>query len=146
MLVELRYATSNRLRFRFKSQLTVREASLLEQSFSYEFPQYRFRISSGNFGCVICAEQHINLNQVDLCLWLEAFMSSAPVQGPAEPPTQLEVFKEQLRLKSIDGFITLAVLGWFLPVLPGTPFFLMAWWLGWRPPVSDRGETEVQPS
>ena len=73
-------------------------------------------------------------------------MSSAPVQGPAEPPTQLEVFKEQLRLKSIDGFLALAVLGWVLPVLPGTPFFLMAWWLGWRPPASDRSKTEVQPS
>ena len=146
MLVELRYATPNRLRYRFKSQLTVREASFLEQSFYYEFPQYSFRISSGNFGCVICADEHDSLDPNGLVQWLEAFLSSTPVHGPEKPPTQLELFKEQLRLKSINGFIALAVLGWVLPVLPGTPFFLMAWWLGWRPPTSDQRETEIQPS
>ena len=29
--------------------------------------------------------------------------------------------------------IVMAILGWILPILPGTPFFFVAWWLGWRP-------------
>lgn len=43
--------------------------------------------------------------------------------------------------------MALAIAGWALPILPGTPFFLMAWWLGWRPEKrADSDETQLEPT
>ena len=52
----------------------------------------------------------------------------------APPPSRWQLAQAQLRQGSIKVFLALAVAGWVLPILPGTPFFLVAWWLGWRPP------------
>lgn len=56
----------------------------------------------------------------------------------------------QTRQGSIKVLMALAVAGWALPILPGTPFFLLAWWLGWRPAPKPEGEAsaeaELQPA
>lgn len=50
----------------------------------------------------------------------------------------------QSRQGSQKVLIALAIAGWALPILPGTPFFLLAWWLGWRP--EQRTDRGAQPS
>ena len=53
----------------------------------------------------------------------------------------------QTRQGSIRVLMALAIAGWALPILPGTPFFLMAWWLGWRPEKqADSDETQLEPT
>jgi hypothetical protein len=39
--------------------------------------------------------------------------------------------------------MALAIAGWALPILPGTPFFLLAWWMGWRPEPKDSGQMRL---
>ena len=54
------------------------------------------------------------------------------------------------RQGSIKVLMALAIAGWILPILPGTPFFLLAWWLGWRPEPEQEAEAsaeaELQPA
>jgi hypothetical protein len=49
------------------------------------------------------------------------------------PPQGLQKLIRQSRQGTLKLLITLAIAGWALPILPGPPFFLLAWWMGWRP-------------
>ena len=64
------------------------------------------------------------------------FLNTSLAVGPQLPPTRLEQFNRRARHITAQSMIVLAILGWILPILPGTPFFLLAWALGWRPPGS----------
>jgi hypothetical protein len=49
------------------------------------------------------------------------------------PPQGVQKLIRQSHQGTLKLLITLAIAGWALPILPGTPFFLLAWWMGWRP-------------
>ena len=81
---------------------------------------------------------------------LDAALRAPSPHGPAEPPTALQRWLMQSRQGSIKVLMALAIAGWVLPILPGTPFFLLAWWLGWRPEPEQEpeasAEAELQPA
>ena len=76
------------------------------------------------------------LDAANLRDWLDCFVVESSAVGPQLPPTRLEQFNRRARHITAQSMIVLAILGWILPILPGTPFFLLAWALGWRPPGS----------
>jgi cytochrome b561 len=81
---------------------------------------------------------------------VESALRAPDPHGPSEPPKALQRWLTQGRHGSIKVLMALAVAGWVLPILPGTPFFLLAWLLGWRPePEQDQeisAEAELKPS
>lgn len=150
MAVEIKHVTNYRARYIWDNKLTRHEFQLMEFAFKFSFPQCTIRPSSGLRGCVIktidnthCFDSH------ECCEWFCQFLVSVDIHGPITPPTKSDLFMDQARLWSIKSLMVMAVLGWILPVLPGTPFFLLAWWMGWRPSKSDQSvaaETQCEPS
>jgi len=131
--VSIKHLTPQRVRFKFQTSLKRDEFDLLRSTFSLYFPDLCLSPSSLRSGCVIyCADGgHISSNL--LLDFLNDFFAGSFPQGPACPPSRFESFRLQTIKAGIKASLFLAVLGWILPVLPGTPFFLVAWWLGWRP-------------
>ena len=109
----------------------------LKASFEYCFPEYLFRYTTGQFGVVITSDRPFDeLDAANLRDWMDCFVVESIAVGPQLPPTRLEQFNRRARHITAQSMIVLAILGWILPILPGTPFFLLAWALGWRPPGS----------
>jgi len=107
---------------------------LMEFSFLYQFPACRFRPASGNAGCVIhFIEDADQTLYIQLTNWIIDFLDFAECQGPLLPPSRIDLLTDKVKGWTAQSMIVIAILGWILPILPGTPFFLVAWWLGWRP-------------
>ncbi len=85
---------------------------------------------------------------IEIGLQLLKNVLQAPCAHLVIPPERgLAGVLQRSRTGGIKVLMALAVAGWALPVLPGTPFFLMAWWLGWRPepsPSSQRKSISMQ--
>lgn len=133
MSVSIKHATSQRVRFKFPRSLKLEEFDLLRSTFSLYFPELCLVPSSLRSGCVIRSSDGELISSDLLLDFLNSFFAGTFPQGPACPPSRLESFRLQAIQVGIRASLVLAVLGWILPVLPGTPFFLVAWWLGWRP-------------
>ena len=133
MSVSIKHVTPQRVRFKFTRSLKFEEFDLLRSTFSTYFPHLYLFPSSLRSGCVILSRNR-DLISSDLLLdFLNSFFTGTFPLGPACPPSRLECCRLQAIQIGIKASLVLAVLGWILPVLPGTPFFLVAWWLGWRP-------------
>ena len=133
MNVSIKHQTSLRVRFKFQRSLKLDEFDLLRSTFSLYFPEHCLSPSSLRSGCVIRCRDGELISSDLLLDFLNNFFKGSFPQGPACPPSRLESFRLQTIQLGIKASLGLAVLGWILPVLPGTPFFLVAWWLGWRP-------------
>ena len=133
MSVSIKHATSQRVRFKFPRSLKLEEFDLLKSTFSLYFPYLYLFPSSSRSGCVILSREGELISSDLLLDFLNSFFTGSFPQGPACPPSLLESFRIKTIQIGIKASLVLAVLGWILPVLPGTPFFLVAWWLGWRP-------------
>ena len=126
----------------FETQLTTIEfgAYATPPRFGFPkntFPEYLFRYTTGQFGVVITSDRPFDeLDAANLRDWMDCFVVESIAVGPQLPPTRLEQFNRRARHITAQWMIVLAILGWILPILPGTPFFLLAWALGWRPPGS----------
>ena len=125
------------MRLKFHTKLSVRMQQCLKASFEYCFPEYLFRYTTCQFGVVITSVKPFDeLDAANLRDWMDCFVVESIAVGPQLPPTRLEQFNRRARHITAQSMIVLAILGWILPILPGTPFFLLAWALGWRPPGS----------
>ena len=142
MSVFIKHETPQRVRFKFQRSLDREEFDLLKSTFSLYFPDLCLFPSSLRSGCVVCRIDGGHISSKSLLDFLNDFFAGCSPQGPACPPSRFESFRLQTIQAGINASLFLAVLGWILPVLPGTPFFLMAWWLGWRP--STDSSEEVQ--
>ena len=142
MSVFIKHETPQRVRFKFQRSLEREEFDLLKSTFSLYFPDLCLFPSSLRSGCVVCRVDGGHISSKSLLDFLNDFFAGCSPQGPACPPSRFESFRLQTIQAGINASLFLAVLGWILPVLPGTPFFLMAWWLGWRP--STDSSEEVQ--
>ena len=109
----------------------------MQSSFQYCFPAYIFRFTFGYSGVLITSTDcSAKLNAIDLQRWFDHFLVNTISFGPQLPPTRQELFNRQLCHVTAQTMIVFAILGWILPIVPGTPFFIVAWSLGWRPPGS----------
>ena len=133
MKVSIKHSTEERLRFEFPRTLSPQEFNLLRTTVKYKYPVLEIFPSSSRSGCVVRRTSDEQINSEVLLNELDGFFQECFPLGPALPPTRFESFRLQAVNVSIQGSLVLAVLGWILPILPGTPFFLVAWWLGWRP-------------
>jgi len=140
--VFIKHETPQRVRFKFQRSLEREEFDLLKSTFSLYFPDLCLFPSSLRSGCVVCRIDGGHISSKSLLDFLNDFFAGCSPQGPACPPSRFDSFRLQTIQAGINASLFLAVLGWILPVLPGTPFFLMAWWLGWRP--STDSSEEVQ--
>ena len=136
-MVEIRHVLLGRVRLKFRTKLSIKTQQCLKASFEYCFPEYLFRYTTGQFGVVITSDRPFDeLDAANLRDWMDCFVVESIAIGPQLPPTRLEQFNRRARHITAQSMIVLAILGWILPILPGTPFFLLAWALGWRPPGS----------
>ena len=142
MSVTVEHVTVQRVRFKFPRSLKHEEFDLLKSTFSSHFPSLSLFPSSFRSGCVIRSGEGETLSPDLLLCFLNAFFTGSFPQGPPCPPSRLESFRLQTIQVGIKASLVLAVLGWILPILPGTPFFLVAWWLGWRPSTDSVEESQ----
>tara|TARA_A100001011_G_C13828368_1_gene641873 strand:- start:110 stop:547 length:438 start_codon:yes stop_codon:yes gene_type:complete len=132
--ITVKHRVFGRVRFCWEKQYTCHEVKLMEISFLYHFPDCFFRSASGNKGCVILFDESKNqLLYHQLTDWIQNFTDFAECQGPLLPPSKSDILIGKVKGWTAQSMIVMAILGWILPILPGTPFFLVAWWLGWRP-------------
>lgn len=144
---EVVHHLTHRIRLRFREPLAGPQLNRIRHHFQQNCPALAIRVVDSGFGLVIHASDcQLELEITEVYdLLLEAY-EAGPLHTVAPPPTILEIGLQKTRQASIKLLLGLAIAGWILPILPGTPFFLVAWWLGWRPPAKaeETGE-EPQP-
>lgn len=136
----------HRIRLKFREPLAGPQLHRIRHHFQQSCPALAIRVVGSGYGLVIQGSNpQLELEIAEVyALLLEAYEAD-PLHTVAPPPTVLEIGLEKARQGSIKLFLGLAIAGWILPILPGTPFFLVAWWLGWRPPAkADANQEEPQ--
>ncbi len=139
MSLSVKHRVFGRVRYHWKKKFSLHEIHLMEFSFLYDFPTCRFRPASGNTGCIIYfSEDNDQILFLQITNWVSDFLHFADCQGPLLPPTKTDLIIDKAKNWTAHSMIIIAILGWILPILPGTPFFLIAWWLGWRPSPAEK--------
>jgi len=140
----IRHQLPHRLRLGFTEPLPSERLTWAADFLTDHWPSLQVRSSSQGRSFVLVSmttSEHLPLCPALAATLLNEALLAPPMQGPAFPPTDMELVLDRARKGSIKLLMALAIAGWVLPILPGTPFFLMAWWLGWRP---DSDEAEQQ--
>ena len=134
MQVTVKHRIFGRVRFYWQNKLTLHDIHFMECLFIFEFPKCRFRPVSGNSGCVIYFDEAADQSLFSqITSWIGDFLEISGCQGPLLPQSKTDLLIDKVKGWTAQSMIVMAILGWILPILPGTPFFLLAWWLGWRP-------------
>lgn len=110
--LELIHELPGRVRLRFQPPMPMHQAIGLQERLSSTWPDFSFRLWGLGQGLVI-HNGNTPLSP-DLIVELTA-LALEPVE-----------ITPQWRARLMEALMLLAILGWALPVLPGTPFFLMA--------------------
>lgn len=151
----VKHRLPHRVRIDFGERLTPEQMRSVIWLLEHHDPDATVRPAASGHGLVICSrnpEQPL----IDPLPRLEQVLRQ-PVAHLSEPPPQgMQKWIRQSHQGTLKLLITLAIAGWALPILPGTPFFLLAWWMGWRPepraastgdpsaqdkPISNQGES-----
>lgn len=117
--LELVHALPGRQRWRFQPPIPWHQALELKERLSDSWPELPFRLWGLGQGIVVG-----NGRDPLAADWIPRLAGLL-----AEPLEHTPSWRDSLQ----DGLMALAILGWALPLLPGTPFFLLALALrAWR--------------
>ena len=122
----------HRLRIDFGERLSPEQLRSVIWLLEHSDPGMVVREAASGHGLVICSRDP-QRPLPDPLPRLDQVLGQPVAHLPELPPTGVDKLLRQSRQGTIKVLITLAIAGWALPVLPGTPFFLLAWWMGWRP-------------
>lgn len=137
----IQHRIPHRIRIRFHNRLSAEQLRSVVWLLEHQCPEARVRLSAGGRGLVICANDPTSpLPALEERLDQVLREPTAPLPEP--PPIALVRLLRQSHQGSLKLLIALAIAGWALPVLPGTPFFVLAWWLGWRPEPKPKATTQ----
>lgn len=139
--IEICHQLPRRLRLRFEPPISEQACIQIQAALEHQFPPLQFRYVNRGQGLVV-RSPGAAIDAEDLIGVLRDALGAPWVHQVAHPPSRWDRVQDQLRQGSIRLFLALAVAGWILPILPGTPFFLVAWWLGWRPPAAQPAELD----
>lgn len=135
------------MRIDFGQRLSAEQLRSVIWLLEHEDPEAQVREAASGHGLVISSRRPDQPLR-DPRPRLDQVLKAPTAQLPEPPPQGLHKLARQSRQGTINILISLAIAGWALPVLPGTPFFLLAWWMGWRPKsrpqdrtTSNQGET-----
>lgn len=143
----IRHQLPHRLRLHCSTELSPAQLELISLQLDCLHPGVQVRATAHRRGVVISHDPAVVICPALAAGLLQAALEAQQLHGPATPPTPWELWLGQTRQSSIKVLMALAIAGWALPILPGTPFFLMAWWLGWRPEQSaDSDEPQLKPT
>ena len=140
----IRHQLPHRLRLHCSTELSSAQLELIRNQLERIHPGVQVRATAHRRGLVISHHPQEVICPALAAGLLQAALDAQQLHGPAAPPTPLELWLGETRQGSIKVLMALAIAGWALPILPGTPFFLLAWWLGWRPDKSE--ETQLEPT
>lgn len=146
--LNIRHQLPHRLRFECPQELSNEQLWLIETALQQLQPAWLVRAAAHRRGVVVSSQPEQRLCPAVVAGVVDTALRAPDPHGPAEPPTPLQRWLGQSRQGSIKVLMALAIAGWALPILPGTPFFLLAWWLGWRPEPEPAAsaEAELQPA
>lgn len=148
----IRHQLPHRLRFDCPQPLSSEQLLLLQIAVQQIDSSWLVRAAAHRHGLVVSSPEDNRLCPALVAGLVMAAVSAPDLHGAAQPPTATERWLGRTRQGSIKVLMALAIAGWALPILPGTPFFLLAWWLGWRPDPKraldqeDSAEAKLQPS
>jgi hypothetical protein len=140
----IRHQLPHRLRLGLSQPFSSNRLAWAADFLADLYPSVLVRPSAKGWGFVLvsmASSEPLPLCPALAATLLNEALLAPPMQGPDVPPTEMELVLDRARQGSIKLLMVMAVAGWILPILPGTPFFLLAWWLGWRP---DSQEAEPQ--
>lgn len=146
-ILTIRHQLPHRLRLACSQELSEAQLELFSVQLEQLHPDLVVRPAAHRRGLVVLRSSEERLCPALVVCRLEAVIRAEAVHGPALPPSAFSLWLGETRQGSIKVLMALAIAGWALPILPGTPFFLLAWWLGWRPePDPESGEAKLEPA
>lgn len=145
--MQLRHQLPHRLRFSLAGPIEPWRLDLISWHLLQLDQALVVRLCADRCGVVVVQTQDRLICPALVANGLLAALAEGAIHGPALPPAAWQLWLGGTRQLSIRLLMALAIAGWALPILPGTPFFLLAWWLGWRPePKDSSAEAKPQPA
>jgi len=133
--IEIVHCLPNRIRLRFAEPLASLQIECIQLYIQQlALPMIARPVTGGQGLVVEILDSNKQITAPDVVAHIEMAANAGPLHSVSPPPTPQQIRLEKVRQNSIRVLMALAFAGWVLPVLPGLPFFLGAWWLGWRPP------------
>jgi len=142
----VKHRLPHRVRIDFGEQLSPEQMRSVIWLLEHHDPGAVVRPAASGHGLVICSASP-DQPLVDPLPRLDRVLGEPVAHLSELPPQGLQKLIRQSHQGTLKVLITLAIAGWALPILPGTPFFLLAWWMGWRPePRASSASTSSDPS
>jgi len=130
--LRVRHQLPHRLRIDFGERLSPEQMRSVLWLLEHQHPEAVVREAASGHGLVITSRSPDQPLE-DPLPKLAAVLDQPIAHLPEPPPSGWQKLVRQSHQRTIKLLMALAIAGWALPILPGTPFFLLAWWMGWRP-------------